>query len=111
MADGILKLKDGTVYDDSDCGYSDRYIWCWLKNATFSQAFADFSDPAKTSEIHVIHGNHETIYTGFTDLDLVRKSEYEPGKYTVNVRLTGENIHIEEQDIPEPEDVNSDGTV
>lgn len=101
-----LVLKDGTTYEDSECGYADRRLWCWLNNTTFVKAFADFSDPSKTSEIHWFHGSNETIYTGFTDIDVIRRTEYEPNKYSIDVRLYGENISYEERSIPAKEDVN-----
>ena len=97
MADTQLILKDGTTYNDSDCGYADRRIWCWIKNATFAQVFADFSDPEKTAEIRRVSGYSTTVYSGFTDMDVIRKTEYEPGKYTIDVRLGGEDIHVEEE--------------
>lgn len=106
MADSVLKLKDGTIYTDGDCGYADGRLWCWLKQTNFAQAFADFSNPAKTGEIHLFHGTHETIYSGFTELDVIKRSEYEPGHYSIDIRLAGESTGIEERVISEVTDAN-----
>ena len=95
MAEVKLVLKDGTEYIDGECGYADRRLWCWLKNTTFAKAFADFSNPEKTKEIIVIRPYKTITYYGFEELDIIRRTEFEPGKYTIDVRLTGENIYSE----------------
>lgn len=51
-----LVMADGTVLDESECGYADRNLWCFLKNLTFNQAFQIFSDPAKTQSIRFEYG-------------------------------------------------------
>ena len=107
-----LRLKNGTVFENGECGFADGKLWCWLKDVTFAEAFAAFSDSYNISEIHYRHIDKETIYYGFNDIDVIRKTEYEPGAYTVDVRLIGTDIHYEERDIPQgTEDVSEDGGV
>lgn len=101
MAYGKLILKDGTEYADSDCGYAGGFLWCWTSSTSFPQVFADFSDPSKTEEIRWIHGNKETVYYGFTEIDTIRRGENEPGVFTIDVRMNGEDVRSEEHDLPE----------
>ena len=103
MADMKIVLKDGTTYEDGECGYANGHLWCWLRNTTFVKAFADFSDHSKTEEIHELRDEKENIYRGFTDMDVIKKNEYEPGRFTIDVRLSGGNISMEE--------VNRDGEI
>ena len=101
MAETKLVLKDGTVFEEGECGYADRYLWCWIKNATFAEVFAGFSDPAKTIEIQAYERTKIVIYYGFDQLDVIRRTEVKPGEWTIDVRLTGENIRMEEKPIEE----------
>ena len=107
-----LQLKNGTVFEDGECGFADGKLWCWVRGVSFAEAFAAFSDSDNISEIRYKHVTKETIYYGFNDIDVIRKTEYEPGKYSIDLRLIGENIHYEEHDIPQyAEDVNTDGGI
>jgi hypothetical protein len=107
MAETKIVLKDGTEYLDGECGYSNRHLWCWLKNTNMVDAFTDFSDPEKTKEIRAYGINKVVIYYGFDTIDVIQKSEYELGKFSIDVRLTGENIYSEEHSI---EDVTANGS-
>ena len=106
MAEPKLILKDGTTFEEAECGYADRKLWCWMKNATFADVFAAFSDPEKTKEITEVDRTKMIVYYGFDELDVIRRSEYEPGKWSIDVRLTGENIQMEEKPY---EEVTEDG--
>lgn len=79
-----LKLKDGTELPGGECGYAEHILWCFVKGLTMPEVFAVFSDPAKTGEITFYYGTTEDKYVGFTELNVVRKSEY-----TIDVQLTG----------------------
>lgn len=87
-------LADGTVLEDSECGYAERTLWCMLKGMTFAEVFAVFSDTAKTSRIEYILLNKKYTFIGFTELTLIQQSEF-----TVDVRLTGESTEIIEENI------------
>ena len=77
-----VTLNDGTIFEDSQCGYAEHTLWLWLKGITFAQAFAAFSDPEKTKTILFQYGNQEETYTGFTEINLIQKSES-----TIDVRM------------------------
>lgn len=109
MAWQALILNNGRKYDDASCGFADKKLWCWIKNDTVSGVFAVFSNPDYISEIHYIHGESETIYYGFSELDVIQKREYEPNKFIIDVRLTGDNISSEERPYP-PVNQNSEVT-
>lgn len=91
MANGRrLIMGDGTVFEEGECGYAEHQLWCWIKNITFAEAFAVFSNPFKTNTIRFIHSNIEEIYTGFTTINIIKQSEF-----TVDIRLVGENTSVE----------------
>lgn len=96
MAEPKLILKDGMEFEEAECGYADKKLWCWIRNATFAEVFAAFSDPEKTKEITAVERTREIVYYGFDELDVIRRTEYEPGKWTIDVRMSGENIRMEE---------------
>lgn len=76
-------LGDGTVLENTYCGYAERSLWCWVSGKTLSECAQLFSDPYRTSVITSYYFNNGYIYRGFTDLLLIQKSEN-----TVDVRLT-----------------------
>lgn len=80
----VVVLADGTRLEESQCGYADHHLWCYVKGLSFPEVFAVFSNPEKTSEIRFRYGTQEEIYTGFTQLDIIKRSEF-----TIDVRLTG----------------------
>lgn len=84
-----LVLNDGTVFEDGECGYAEHTLWCYVKNCTMAEAFAVFSDPNKTQEIKFIYGTKEVTYVGFTEMNLIKVSEF-----TIDIRLVGENTSI-----------------
>lgn len=62
-----IVLADGTEYPRGECGYADHVLWCYLPpTANVPQAFADFTDAAKTAEITFIFGSQQRVYTGYT---------------------------------------------
>ena len=95
-----LVLKDGTILEQSDCGYADRELWCFLRNVTFFEAFQLFSDPAKFEkiryEIGLIENYTRITYSGLTQVITVNQTEE-----TVNVRLIGNPIEIKREQINE----------
>ena len=94
-------LGDGTVLENSHCGYADRDLWCFVKGKEMAECFQIFSDTEKTSVIqcHILSKKYQ--YTGFTELLLVKKSDS-----TVDIRLTwpeGAPHSVEELEEPEDE--------
>lgn len=79
-----LILADGTVLDNSNCGYNEGILHCWIKEKTLNEVFSLFSDPEKTKVIKHVYRSQVIIYRDFTDLYLIRKLE----DY-IDVRLTG----------------------
>lgn len=77
-----LLLADGTILENSTCGYAEHNLWCYVKGLTFAEAFTVFSNPEKTKIIKFIYGDNEDTYDGFTEINLIKSSEF-----TVDVRL------------------------
>ena len=93
-----LILDDGTVLDNCECGYYNRTLWCYLKGFSFNEAFALFSDSNSfktiTFEFGIDSYRKQIIYKGLTSLIAIEKHEF-----TIDVRLEGTDIVIEEKTI------------
>lgn len=95
MADNELRyrliLKDGTILDDCRCGYSDRSLWCFLRNISFYEAFRYFSSPevfeTVVFEMEDDYFIDRFTYSGIENIVSVIQREDE-----VNVRLEGYQI-------------------
>ena len=83
-----LVLADGTVLENSSCGFAERDLWCWIHDVTMAECFAIFNDPEKTKEIAAVYNTQTVIYKGFTELLAVKRSSDVLGVETVDVRLT-----------------------
>lgn len=79
-----LILADGTVLENSECGYYEHELHCWIKDRTMAEVFELFSDPNKTAFISYTYRDYTQIYRGFTEMFLIRKTED-----CIDVRLTG----------------------
>lgn len=92
-----LILADGTILDDCDCGYSEKQLWCFLRNLTLVEAFQIFSNPQKVSTVTFEYGADpeivKTTYIGFSNIKSINCREE-----TVDVCLIGENTSIVEGD-------------
>lgn len=105
MKDPIIKttiLGDGTVLENTYCGYSEPSLWCWVSGKTLLECAQMFSDPYKTSVITSYYYEQGYIYRGFTEVLLIQRSEK-----TIDVRLTwpeGGEHSVEEIDEDEQEE-------
>lgn len=79
-----LILGDGTILENSHCGYSDRYLWCFISGKTMLECVQIFSDSEKIAEMKSHYLFNGYLYKGFTDLLLVEKNT----DGSINVRLT-----------------------
>lgn len=70
-----IVMADGTELIDSEIGYADGKLWCFLKNVNFSGAYSLFSDPQKTSTLIFDFGDMQSVYEGFTELGGIMKTE------------------------------------
>ena len=62
-----LILADGTVLENSEAGYAERVLWCYLKDVNMQTAAALFLDPTKTATIRFEYGEMATEYEGYTE--------------------------------------------
>ena len=69
MAEATTKLilNDGTVINDGHAGYSQGFLWCYMKGFTMQQAASVFFDPAKTAKIAFVYGAEKDEYEGYTN--------------------------------------------
>lgn len=93
-----LVMADGRILDQSECGYADQKLWCYLKDLTFAEAFQIFSDPEKTSVIKFEYGLENRFtritYAGFSDIVSINKREF-----TIDVCLTGTDTDIQQEEV------------
>lgn len=106
-------LNDSVVLENCDGGYYDKSLWCYLRGYTFSEAFQLFSSPEHfekvVCEYGMKHYYKRVTYTGFTSITAIEQREF-----TVDVRLEGDDIHIDEQIISQEGNQNEselEGTV
>lgn len=59
-------LNDGSYFEDGRCGFSDGFLWCWVRNITLQQAAGFFFNPDKTGKIVYEYGEKQDEYEGFT---------------------------------------------
>lgn len=83
-----VMLADGTVLENCSCGFAERSLWCWIKGYSMADCFAMFNDPEKTKAITVMFNTTGSIYRGFTDLLLIKKSSDVFGNQTVDLRMS-----------------------
>lgn len=95
-----LKLKSGEILKHSEAGYAEGSLWCWVNaaEATMTDVFRLFSDPEKTSVIELHYGDIVTTFTGFIELQVIRKMEK-----TIDVKLTGSNTDMTTERIEKDE--------
>ena len=62
-----LILADDTVLENSEAGYAEGVLWCFLKNVTFQQAATLFLDAEKTDTIRFEYGEKTDTYEHYTD--------------------------------------------
>jgi len=84
----FILLRNDIVLENASCGYSDRYLWCWIPDQKLVYVFELFSDPENLKTIQCKFLNQRTLYKGFTELMAIQKSEDSMGKYQIEVRLT-----------------------
>lgn len=101
-----LRLADGTVLENSSCGFANRTIWCWISGKPMADCFSLFSDPEKTETISMKYQTTGYRYRGFTDMNVIRKNTDSVGREIIEVRLAvpdGGIYSIEEFTEPEEE--------
>ena len=76
-------LGDGTIIENSYCGYYDRDLWCFISGKTIAECAQLFSDHNKVSSIISRYFVKTYKYTGFTKLLMIRTTDE-----TIDVRLT-----------------------
>lgn len=62
-----LILGDETVLENSEAGYAEHVLWCFLKNVTMLQAATLFLDATKTDHIRFEYGEMADEYDGYTN--------------------------------------------
>lgn len=86
-----LILKDGTILDDCECGYTARNLWCFLNGVSFAEAFQYFSKP-ENYETVVFELTFGDITDQFTYTGIERMTAIQQNSKTLDVRLEGYNI-------------------
>lgn len=83
-----LRLADGTILENSSCGGSDHFLWCWISDKSMAECFSIFSDPEKTCEIVASYVTERIIYRGYTDMITLQKADDPMTQTEIRVRLT-----------------------
>lgn len=74
--DEKLTMADGTEIPDAHVLTSDGALWFYVQNGmTLAEVFAVMNNPEKTGTITAFRYQAEQTYTGFTDLQSIRKDD------------------------------------
>lgn len=60
-------LRDGTVIENGDVGYSQRMLWLWFTGYSMQEAALMVFDPSKTARIVYQYGEMQDEYEGYTN--------------------------------------------
>lgn len=71
-----IKLNDGTVFEDSTCGCSDGFLWCFIVGHTMQEVSQKFFDVHATSKITFEYGEMTDSYDGYTSVIFMKSTEY-----------------------------------
>lgn len=70
-----IRMADGTVYENADCGYADGFLWCYLPGADLAGVAGVFLNAAATRHIVFQYGGMSAEYDGFTSVRILRQDE------------------------------------
>ena len=69
-----LTMMDSTEIQNAHVIESGGVLWFYIQNGmTLAEAFAVMISPAKTGTITALRFGEETTYTGYTDLQSIRR--------------------------------------
>lgn len=70
-----ITMNDGTVFDNSGCGYSEGFLWCYLTGYALQDVAGTFFNADATGHI-VYEYPLETIeYDGYTSVKAMMATE------------------------------------
>ena len=73
MGERKIFLNNGTVFDNSNCGLADGYLWCWIKGSTLEEVVPLFFNPENTKTIKYQIGTTFASYIGYTSVRFTRR--------------------------------------
>lgn len=112
MADVVyrLKLGDGTVLENCQCGYYEKTLTCFLEGISFAEAFSYFNEVSKFStiifEIDEPNFLDKTTYSGWNRLISITQKTTR-----VEVYIEGDDISITHERSLKKEDDSEDATI
>lgn len=71
-----LIMNDGTVWDESECGYADGFLWLFLHDVETEEAETVVRNPEATKKIIFEYGEMQDEYTGFSNVQIIRDEAY-----------------------------------
>jgi len=60
-----IRLNDGTVYEDSNCGSAGGVLWCYITGQNIIDVVGVFCNREATEKIIHEYGNFTDEYSGF----------------------------------------------
>lgn len=63
-----IRMNDGTVYEGSECGYADGFLWCFITGHTLAETAPEFLKAAATERIVFEYGEMTDTYDGYTEI-------------------------------------------
>lgn len=71
-----LIMNDGTVWEGSECGLAQGFLWLFLHEIGTAEAEPVIRKPEATGKIVFEYGEMKDEYIGFTTVNVIREEDY-----------------------------------
>ena len=71
-----LIMNDGTIWEGSECGYAQGFLWLFLHGIGIREAEPVIRDPEATKRIIFEYGEMRDEYTGYITVKVIREEDY-----------------------------------
>ena len=70
-----IRMNDGTVWEGSECGYAQGFLWLFLHGIGIREAGPVVLDPEATEKIVFEYGEMQDEYNGYTCVKVIRDDD------------------------------------
>lgn len=71
-----LILNDGTVWEGSECGWAQGFLWLFLHGIGIEEAEPVIRNPEATEKIVFEYGEMRDEYDGYTRVKVIQEEDY-----------------------------------
>ena len=66
-----IRMNDGTVWEDCECGYAQGFLWLFLHGIGIREAEPVVRNPEATKKIVFEYGEMRDEYDGYTEVKVI----------------------------------------